>query len=152
MNERTNWAYWFVTDVCLALGLLWWPPALFLAMAVTAVHIVHFLRLAPGITAFPMQVRLGYLALLVSGQADWFAWVNWVQLVGTTALLTVGYCPLARILSLMPWNRNRALSWKLVATAFFTPPVDGCILDVVSPESEQGSLMGSRRGRPVQSK
>ena len=81
-----------------------------------------------------MQVRIGFLGLLILGQAPFFGWVNWVQLVGNTALLTTGYCPLARILSLMPWNRTRALSWKLVTTAIFTPPVDGSIVQVVSPE------------------
>lgn len=134
MNERTIRAYWLVTDLFLATGLLLWPPALYPAMAVTLIHCVHFLRRSPGITAFPMQVRIGYLGLLILGQAPFFGWVNWVQLAGTTALLTTGYCPLARILSLMPWNRAREMSWKLFVTAIFSPPVDGSILQVVSPD------------------
>ncbi|MEA3275983.1 MAG: hypothetical protein U9Q81_11965 [Pseudomonadota bacterium] len=134
MNERTIWRYWLVTDVFLVTGLLLWPPALFLAMAVTLIHSTHFLVRSPQITAFPMQVRIGYLGLLILGQAPFFGWVNWVQLAGTTALLTTGYCPLARILSLMPWNRTPAMSWKLFTTAIFTPPVDGSIVQVVSPD------------------
>ena len=134
MKERTIWMYWLVTEGFLAVGLMLWPPALVLAMAVTLVHGVHFLLRAPGVTAFPMQVRINYLGLLLLGQVPYFRWVNWVQLIGTTAFLTTGYCPLARILSLMPWNRNRAMSWRLVKTAVFTPPVDGSIVQVVSSE------------------
>jgi hypothetical protein len=134
MNERAIYRYWLVTDTFLATGLLFWPPALYLAMAVTLLHGVHFLLHSPQVTAFPMQVRIGYLGLLIIGQATFFGWVNWVQLAGTTALLTTGYCPLARILCLMPWNRNRALSWRLFATAIFSPPVDGSILQLVSED------------------
>jgi hypothetical protein len=132
MNQSTIRAYWLVT--ALALGLSLWPPALFLAMAATLAHSVQFFLYNPQLTAFPMQVRVGFFGLLLLGQAPYFGWVNWIQLAGTTALLTTGYCPLARILSLMPWNRTRPLSWKLFATAIFSPPVDGSIVHVVSPE------------------
>jgi len=134
MNERVITKYWIVTDILLAAGLLIWPSALYLAMAVVAVHSVHFLRYLPAITSFPMQVRTGFLGLLILGQVPYFGWVNWAQLAGVTALLTTGYCPLARILSLMPWNRTRPLSWKLFTTAIFSPPVNGSILQVVSPD------------------
>jgi len=134
MNERTIWIYWLVTDFFIATGLLLWPPALFLAMATTGIHGAHYLLRSPQITSFPMQVRLGFLGLLILGQAPFMAWVNWIQLAGATALLTTGYCPLARILSLMPWNRTRLLSWDLFKAAIFTPPVDGSILQVVSPD------------------
>jgi hypothetical protein len=135
MNERTIYTYWLASALSIAVGLLIWPPALFLAMAVTSVHSLHFLLHPPRIGAFPMQVRIGFLGLLVLGQAPYFGWVNWIQLAGTTALLTVGYCPLARVLSLMPWNRTHPMSWKLFVTAIFPPPVEGSILELVSPES-----------------
>ena len=134
MKESSIRIYWFVTDIFLAIGLLVVADALYLAMAVTALHSVHFLLRAPQLWSFPMQVRLGFLGLLVLGQAPYLGWVNWVQLAGTTALLTVGYCPLARILCLLPWNRSRPLSWKLVVTVIFSPPVDGSVLQLVSAE------------------
>jgi hypothetical protein len=134
MSERTVTKYWMVTALCLAAGLLFWPPALILAMAVMVVHCMHYPQCAPGITSFPMQVRIGFLALLVVGQVPYFGWVNWVQMAGITALITVGYCPLARILSLMPWNRTRPMSWKLFVTAIFSPPVEGSILQVTSAD------------------
>ena len=134
MNERTIYYYWLLTNILLAAGLLISPYVLYLAMAVTMVHSVHLLVLQPGITFFPMQVRIGYLVLLILGQGAFLAWIHWIQLLGTTALLTTGYCPLARVLSLAPWNRNRPFSWNLFVTAIFTPPVSGSIVQVVSPE------------------
>lgn len=134
MSERTIYGYWLVTALFLAIGLLVSPPALFLAMAVTLIHAIHYLSRHAAVRAFPMQVRIGYLGLLILGQLAFLDWVNWVQLIGTTALLTTGYCPLARILSLAPWNRNRPLSWDLFVTAIFTPPVSGSIIQVVSPD------------------
>jgi hypothetical protein len=134
MNERTVSRYWLAIALPLAAGLLLWPPALFFAMAVTLLNCIHYLLRAPGIAAFPMQVRIGFLGLLVLGQVPYLGWVNWVQLTGITALITVGYCPLARILSLMPWNRNRPMSWSLFVTAVFSRPVDGSILQVTAAE------------------
>ena len=134
MNARTVTHYWLAVALCLATGLLFWPPALFLAMAVTLIHCIHCLLRAPGVTAFPMQVRIGFLGLLLLGQVPYLGWINWVQMAGITALLTVGYCPLARILSLMPWNRTRPMSWNLFTTAIFASPVKGSFLQVTAVE------------------
>ncbi|MEN8170119.1 MAG: hypothetical protein ABFS08_07855 [Pseudomonadota bacterium] len=134
MNEHTIWSYWTLTVTFLAIGLLIWPTALFLAMIVNLAHAIHFLLRQPGIFAFPMQVRICFLSLLVLGQAPFFGWVHWVQLIGGTVKLTTGYCPLARMMSLLPWNRNQPISWGLLNTVIFTPPVSGSIVKIVSPE------------------
>ncbi|MCU7932095.1 MAG: hypothetical protein KZQ90_14935 [Candidatus Thiodiazotropha sp. (ex Codakia rugifera)] len=139
MNERTIYYYWLLTNIFLAAGLLISPYVLYLAMGVTIVHSVHFLILQPGIILFPMQIRIGYLVLLTLGQVAFLGWIHWIQLLGTTALLTTGYCPLARVLSLAPWNRIRPLSWNLFVTTIFTPPVSGSIVQFVSPESNMES-------------
>ncbi len=134
MSKYTVWIYWFVTDVCLALGLMLWPELLYVTMLVVVLHSVQFYIKSPYVFSFPMQVRLGYLGLLMLGQLPYCSWINWVQLVGTTALLSVDYCPLARMLSLMPWNRHQVLSWSFVRRAIFSMPVSGSIIQYVSPE------------------
>ena len=51
---------------------------------------------------------LGFLGLtLVPGLAG----LLWVPLAGTTAQVAVGYCPMARFLRLMPWNREAPLTF-----------------------------------------
>lgn len=132
MTERTIYIYWLLTDMLLAAGLFLWPPALYAAIAVTTVHNLHFVLRTPDIHGFSLQVRFIYLGLLVIGQLPYCRWINWIQLLGTTALVTIDYCPLARILSLAPWNRQQPLTWELFTKAIFTPPVKGSILQAVS--------------------
>lgn len=134
MGKNTGWVYWFATDICLALGLIVWPGMLYVTMLLVLVHIVHFYIKSPHLFSFPLQVRLAYLGLLTLGQLPYCSWINWIQLVGTTALITVDYCPLARLLSLMPWNRCQVLCWQFVRRALFSMPVSGSIIQHVSPE------------------
>ena len=134
MNKHTIWVYWFATDISLAMGLTIWPEMLFVSMLLVLLHGIHLYIISPYVFSFPMQVRLVYLGLLVLGQLPYCSWINWVQLVGTTVLLSLDYCPLARILSLMPWNRSLVLSWKFVCAVFLSRPVKGSIIEHVSPE------------------
>jgi len=134
MSKHAIYLYWLITDLFLAIGLIAWSPALYAAILVTALHSIYFLVRSTGNNSFPLQVRFVYLGLLILGQLPYCQWINWIQLFGTTALLTVDYCPLARLLSLAPWNRRQPLSWNLFTKAIFTPPVNGSILQVVSPE------------------
>jgi hypothetical protein len=134
MSERMIWNYWFVVAVFLAAGLLVWPPALYLSMLATVVYSVHMYRYSPRITSFPMQVRLVYLGMLVLGTVPYFGWVLWAQLAGAPAKLIFDYCPLARMLSLAPWNRNQPMSWEFFKSAIFSRPVKGSIIEEVSPD------------------
>jgi hypothetical protein len=78
--------------------------------------------------AMAVQVRVAFAALLVLGLAPAARWFHWVQLAGMTSMVTVGYCPLERLLSLVPWNRDGALTARLVRTTFLAPPACGGIL------------------------
>lgn len=131
MNKNTIWAYWFLTVIFLGLSLFIWPKAIYLAIAINFIHAIYFIIRKSGLTAFPMQVRLGYLGLLILGLVTFFSWLHWIQLIGGTIMLTTGYCPMARMLSLLPWNRNKDMSWKLIKTIIFTPPVTGSFEKIV---------------------
>ena len=43
-------------------------------------------------------------------------------------MVAVGYCPLERLLSLMPWNCDGPPTARLVLATFLTPPTCGGIL------------------------
>jgi hypothetical protein len=132
MNERTTITCWLISDVLLAIGLLYAQLALWAAIVFTATHNFYFLARRPQGANFTLQVRFVYQGLLIIGQLPYCRWIDWVQLAGTTALLTTGYCPLARILSLAPWNRTQPINLGLLRKAVFTAPVDGSILDVTT--------------------
>lgn len=131
MNKYTIWGYWFLTVFFLGISLFVWPKAIYLAIAINLTHAIHFIFRKSGITSFPMQVRLGYLGLLILGLNLLFSWVHWIQLFGGTVMLITGYCPMARMLSLLPWNRSQSMSWNLIKIVLFTPPVTGSFKKIV---------------------
>jgi hypothetical protein len=117
------WWYWLAT----ALPLAGWlvagaPEGLAGAVGVTAVQTAHFALCARDPTAFRVQVRVVYLLLLFAGMADPLRFVHGLQLAGTTAMLAFDYCPLARLMSLLPWNRSEPLTVELVRRTALTPP------------------------------
>jgi hypothetical protein len=122
-----GWWYWVMTVGLLGAGLQGWAAGVPLAMVFCAVQIAHVTWLTRDVTSFPVQVRVAYLGLLLAGLWGPLQWVHWVQLVGTSARVVVGYCFLARVLSLASWNRRQPISWELLARTFcsgqtVTPP------------------------------
>jgi hypothetical protein len=132
MNERIIWIYWFLTVVCVASAIFIWPQAIFLAMSLTVIHTIHFLLKQPGITEFPIQVRTGYLGLLLLGQVPALSWIYWILLIGGSVKLVTSYCPLARMVSLLPWNRSQAMSFNLLKKVVFTPTIPGSAINLVN--------------------
>lgn len=113
-----------------------------MAMALCVVQIGHIVRLTRDITAFPVQVRGAYLGLLLTGLWGPLLWIHWMQLAGTTARILAGYCLLARMLSLAPWNRRQPLTSGLVQRTFLslhtTVPPCGALFGKISLERVQG--------------
>lgn len=134
MNQPKDmhWWYWLVT-LCLLIagmalgGRVWLAPIGF-----TVVHTAHYWMRYGSPKAFPVQVRIGYLAWILLGQWDPLTFMLWIQLAGTIAAVAVGYCPLARMVSLMPWNRSEPLSLRLIWRTIVTPPVAGNIAEAVA--------------------
>ncbi|MDT8387866.1 MAG: hypothetical protein RQ736_10145 [Thiogranum sp.] len=122
-----SWWYWAATVPMLGAGLAGYGIGFVAAMILTAIQVGHFYYREGSVAAFPVQVRIAYLGLLLLAQWWPFYWVYWLQLVGTTAMVLFDYCLLARIMSLMPWNLNESFSLKLVVRTFFSAPVPGNI-------------------------
>lgn len=130
-NKSLVWWYWLATDLLLVYGLLGGTWGFIPVIALACMQVMHFLLRERRVSAFPVQVRLAYLGLLLFGQWEYGYFMYFIQLAGTTAMVLINYCPLARFLSLMPWNRNQPLTWQLILLTFLTPPVKGSIQGVV---------------------
>ena len=135
--REIGWWYWLATALLLAASFAGVGPALPLALALTGVQTLHFARRDGSPAAFPVQVRLAFLGLLVLGLWPPLRWVHAVQLAGASAKVLAGYCLLARLLSLMPWNRQRPLSLRLAAVTIFSRPVKGSILRTANTSPEE---------------
>lgn len=137
MNIQNNIVtrYWAATVILLAgvvTGCEYCLPAV---IALNMVQVMHFIAREESLTAFPVQVRVSYLALLFLAQAPNMFWIFWWQLIGTAAMVLYQYCFLARCLSLAPWNKQEAYSWSLVRRTFLAPPVSGNILQGLPAEA-----------------
>lgn len=132
--QQTSWLYWAVTDALLIAAVLGWEDGFAVVIGLNAIQVVHFMLRERSTSSFPVQVRVSYLALLLAGQWGPLYFIYLIQIAGTTAMVLFDYCPLARFLSLMPWNRSEPLSMDLVKRTVFSPPVQGNILQGLPAE------------------
>lgn len=119
-DRGLGWRYWVGMVALLGAGLSGWAPGIPSAVALGALQLLHFAWLERRASALSVQVRVAYLLLLLLGQWEPMSWIHWVQLIGTSARVLTGYCLLARLTSLMPWNRAQELSRQLVWDTLFS--------------------------------
>lgn len=135
LYKELGWWYWAVTTVLLMIGLAGRFEAFHLAIALSALQVIHYRMREGNFSAFPVQVRMAYIALLLLALWKPMHWLFWVPAIGTLMQVLFGYCTLARCLSLLPWNRREPLSWPLIWRTFSSPPVRGNILQGLPTET-----------------
>ena len=131
----TGWRYWLVTAALLTYGVMVDPLGYMLAIGLTVVHLLHFIMTKRSVTAFPIQVRFWYLSLLLLAQIEGLQWIYWIPTIGTWAQVLLGYCAMARFVSLLPWNSCERFSFARVTRTFLARPVKGSIKQNVSAEN-----------------
>jgi hypothetical protein len=127
-SSKLVWWYWAITTFLLVGVLAGYNECLQAVIALNIVQVGHFIYREKSVTAFPVQVRVVYLGMIFAAQAPYMTWIFWWQLIGTTAMISFGYCFLARLLSLLPWNRQESYSLDMVKRTFLTPPEKNNIL------------------------
>jgi hypothetical protein len=133
-HNLIRWSYWAAICVLLLAGLAGIAQALYLAIALSIVQLVHYRLRTGSFMAFPVQVRLAYAAVLVVDLLwEPMRWHLWVMAFFTVVLVLFDWCMLSRIMALMPWNRREPMSWQLVRRTFISAPVKGSILDRPAP-------------------
>ena len=126
VRKSLIWGLWFVTWLGLVGGLF---DRVFFEYVVifSALHAVLFLVLNGfNVTPFPVQVRIAYFVWVAAGTyIPHLVVLMYITLVGLATNIFLGYCPLARMMYLMPWNRSEKFSLDLVGRVFFSAPVPG---------------------------
>jgi hypothetical protein len=123
-SERISQAQWAVTMPLLLLqlaGFHWALPLVVGSCAASAA--LYALRLG-SVRAYRVQVRLGFAAFCSLGWLPGLEPILLVPVVGTSAQVLFGYCPMARMLDVAPWNRDERFSWELVRRIAMRAP--GC--------------------------
>lgn len=122
-NGTLSRRYWTLTALVLAGALLGRTPALVPPLiALTLAQSLQFGVMHGSWRSPAAQTRVGYAVLLAAGLWPALEIVHWLQLAGTLSSITLDYCPMARIVSLLPWNRVEPLTPGLVARTFLALP------------------------------
>ena len=131
-TDSPAWWTWAVLSVLLIGALGGLDGARGLALLVAAgqglVYLVRHRRLSH----FPTQVRLAYLLWMAASFVPGLAVLVWIQAAGTTAMVTVGYCPLARLLLFLPANRSVPLTAQRARMIVLHPPTAGSVRDALN--------------------
>lgn len=122
-----GWWYWLITAILLSFGMVSDELGFTLAIVLNCFQLVHYIFREQSIKAFPVQVRFWYLILLFLSFPNFMQWLYWVPFIGTWAQVIFGYCAMARLVSLWPWNRNENFTLALLIKTFFSPPVRGSV-------------------------
>jgi hypothetical protein len=119
--------YWQLTALLLAASFAGWAPGLPLVLLLNLGQALHFIARRRSLRAFDVQVRLAYLAVLILGSIGRLSPILVIQFIGVNALLVADYCPLARMLVLLPWNRRVPLTAALLRWLVLSPPAPGAV-------------------------
>lgn len=122
-----GWWYWLVTAILLTVGIAGYAEGFILAIGLTIFQLLHFVIREGSVSSFPVQVRFWYLMLLLVSWPEPMQLLYWVPTIGTWAQIIFGYCAMARLVSLFPWNRSEKFSPALIQQKFFSRPVRGSI-------------------------
>lgn len=119
------WWTWIVIAGLLVAGLSGQEDARLAAMWIAAGQAALYVTRHRSLAHFPTQVRVAYALWMAASFFDVLVPLFWIQAAGTSALVLLGYCPLARMLLVLPWNRTVPLTWRGLAVMAFHPPIRG---------------------------
>jgi hypothetical protein len=121
-----GWWFWLATTIALYVGPFVDPRGYTAALLITVVHLSHYLIRDRGLT-FPVQVRAAVLGFMLLGLFEPLLFLYWMLAFGGTVQVLFGYCIMARVVSLLPWNLEEPFGLGLVKKTFLTPPTIGSV-------------------------
>jgi hypothetical protein len=133
-----TWWVWCVTDGLLLAGLFASAQFFLAAIALTIVQTVILLVRDRSLRAFAVQLRIAFLFLLLISYFPEMRWLYWLPAIGLLALVIFGYCLLARVLSLLPWNSSEPYTMDRFRRTFFSAPD----MDRVESDSKASGCAG----------
>ena len=140
MYKEVSWWFWLAAAALLSLGVSGWTSGFYAATVLAVFQLIYFAIKEGRFSAFPVQIRMAFLVVMIVPLWGPLRFLFWIPVIGIWVLVLTGYCFLARLLSLMPWNRSEPLSASLIKRTFLTPPVKGNILQGLPGE-------GTSKGR-----
>jgi hypothetical protein len=105
-TNKIDWWFWAITLLFIIIALFGWVPAYYAVMAISGIHVLYFVQ-RDGNLAFTTQVRIFYFVVTLLGLWTLIRFPIFILLLlGTVMVTFTGRCILARILKMMPWNKD----------------------------------------------
>jgi len=133
-------AAWLLCGAALLAGRLGWPSGVYLAVTISALHGAVLASVFGRPASVAIQLRSLFAAVAVLGAALQLPALHWLQILGVTLRVGLGYCIGGRLLLLLPWNRTGPLGLARVWTLFRPGP-----LPHVAPGGFDGPGTGGQR-------
>lgn len=93
------------TLIAMSVGLAGVIEGYYVVILVSIIQFIYFTALH-GFTAFPTQVRFVYGIFTIIALFDPTRIFYWALLIGTVMVTLFNRCMIARVLILMPWNKD----------------------------------------------
>lgn len=110
--DSLDWWFWPIILTFLVLGMFGWDRGFYIVVVVAAVQAIHYYSMEKSLKSFPTQVRFVYFIFTIIGLFDpthiWFG----LMTLSTFMVTFFDKCLLARILIMMPWNKDVKTGWK----------------------------------------
>ena len=100
-----------------------------LAVSLAVLQALGWLFVHRSMRHFPTQLRIVYALWIVAGLIPHLFALYLILTAGTMLRALTGYCAMARLLLLLPWNRSVALTWRRIRIIVFHPPIRGSVLN-----------------------
>jgi hypothetical protein len=107
--KSLEWWFWCVTLIAMIIGLAGVVEGFYVVILVSVVQFFYFMA-KQGFKAFPTQVRFVYGIFVIIALFDPTRIFYWALLVGTVMVTLFNRCMIARVLIMMPWNKDVKLT------------------------------------------
>ena len=125
-RKKLVWGFWFITWLGLMVGFFYRDFYDYVVVLSTIHLLIFFFLFQYKLKPFPVQLRAAYLVwVLVGTYVPHMVILMYISTIGLASNLFLNYCPLARMMYLLPWNREEPLSFNLLMRVVLTPPVPG---------------------------
>lgn len=124
-----SWWIWAILAGLMLWGLTGQMLAREAALALAVLQAIGYLLVHRSLNHFPTQLRSAYFLWMAVSLVPSLAIMYWILAAGTTARVLTGYCAMARLLLLLPWNRSVPLTWSRIKTIAFHPPIQGSVIN-----------------------
>ena len=117
--SEPSWWLWIVAELLLLAG--WFvSPAFILAALGLGLGQGFLFRARDGGFSVRAQTRFTFAAVVGVLLLPGTQWLFWLLVAGLSVRVLFSYCGMARMLTLLPWNRREELSRGFVRRAFLS--------------------------------